>query len=51
MRKIDKLTYVIGTNYVVLFAYMIAKWPDDYIYTYAAVCQFLLMLHRYITFW
>lgn len=51
MRKLDKLSYLIGTNYAVLFSYMIAKWPDDYIYVYATVAQALLMLHRYVTFW
>jgi len=37
VRNIDKLAYVIGTNYAIIFAYFIAKWPHDHIYTYASI--------------
>ena len=48
-RRMDKVTYVFGTNSILLFAYFIAKFPDTHIYTYTTVLMMLLLIHRYVT--
>lgn len=47
---LDKYMYVFGVNFFILFAYFIAKYPHDFIYTYTAFMMLSLMIHRYITF-
>ena len=49
-RMLDKCLYVFGVNFFILFAYFIAKFPHDYVYTYTVVMMLGLMIHRYITF-
>jgi hypothetical protein len=50
-RRMDKLAYVYGTNIVVLFTYCLAKYPDDFFYTFATTVMLLMLVHRYYTFW
>jgi len=47
----DKISYVIGTNITISFAYVIAKYPNDFFYDFATVVCCVLLVHRYITFW
>ena len=50
-RKMDKFSYILGSNFAICFAYFLAKWPHTHIYTYCTITQALLMIHRYYTFW
>jgi len=47
----DKCAYVFGTNLLVFFAYILAKYPHTFIYTYCTVIMTILLAHRYYTFW
>lgn len=47
----DKLAYCLGTNIVMMFSYIISKYPHTYIYDYATIVMTLFFIHRYYTFW
>ena len=50
-RKWDKAAYIFGANFAVLFAYFLGRWPHDYVYVFATGIMFLLLCHRYYTYW
>ena len=50
VRSMDKFTYVLGSNYAIMFAYSIAKYPHDHFYTFCTITHLLLMVHRIYTF-
>ena len=49
-RKVDKCAYVFGTTIIVLYAYIIGKFPHTHIYTYATLLLGGLLMHRYYTY-
>ena len=51
VRKMDKFSYILGSNLVIAFAYMIAKFPHDLVYTFSTIIMTFLFLHRCYDFY
>ena len=51
VRNMDKFSYILGSNLVITFAYMIAKYPHDLVYTFSTIVMLLLFLHRCYDFY
>ena len=47
----DKCAYVFGTTIIVLYSYLIGKFPHTHIYTYVTFLLGGLLIHRYYTYY
>lgn len=50
-RSWDKISYIFGANFAILFAYFIGKTPHTFVYIFATFVMLLLLSHRYYTYW
>ena len=50
-RTMDKIAYVLGTTIIILYSYLIGKYPHSLIYTYTSLLMVCLLAHRYYTYW
>jgi hypothetical protein len=50
-RRMDKCAYVFGTTIIVLYSYLIGKFPHTVIYGYVTVLMTALLLHRYYSYY
>ena len=46
----DKIAYVLGTTIIILYSYLIGKYPHTWIYTYVTFLMICLLIHRYYTY-
>ena len=50
-RRMDKIAYVSGSTIIVLFSYLIGKFPHSLIFTYYSVVMTLLLAWRYYDYY
>ncbi len=46
----DKIAYVLGTTIIILYSYIIGKYPHTLIYNYVTLLMIGLLIHRYYTY-